>query len=70
MRSWRSKRAEVRQRKARRRHPLADHAPEAWIVIVVVVVVVGSPYLSPEAMGLIGVVVTLLGSRVRPQPAQ
>ena len=70
VKSWRSKRAEMRQKETRRRHPLADHAREAWTVIVVVVVVACAPHLSPEALSLIGVMATLLGSRVRPQSAR
>ncbi|MEU4211707.1 hypothetical protein AB0F13_17170 [Streptomyces sp. NPDC026206] len=62
---------ERRQGNARRRHPLADQLHDALtIVIVVIVVAVCSPGLSPEALGLIGVVTTVLGSRARARAGQ
>ncbi|WP_190132590.1 hypothetical protein [Streptomyces mashuensis] len=55
------------QRKgARRRHPLAGQLYDALtIVIVVVVVAACAPGLRPEALGLVGLVVTVLGSRAQ-----
>lgn len=57
---------ERRQGNGRRRHPLADQVYDALtVVIVVIVVALCSPGLSPEALGLIGVVTTVVGSRTR-----
>ncbi len=57
---------ERRQGGAPRRHPLADQVHDALtVVIVVVVVAVCSPNPTPEKLGLIGLVVTVLGSRER-----
>ncbi|MDT0447639.1 hypothetical protein [Streptomyces hesseae] len=56
------------RRCAPRRHPLADQVYDALTVVIVVIVVAAcSPGLSPEALGLIGTVATVLGSRSRPR---
>ncbi|MEV5240822.1 hypothetical protein AB0K89_17215 [Streptomyces cinnamoneus] len=53
------------------RHPLADQICDALtIVVVIVVVAVCSPGLSPEALTLIGVLATVLGHRERARARQ
>ncbi|MFG2178229.1 hypothetical protein ACGFLS_05835 [Streptomyces abikoensis] len=54
------------RRYAPHRHPLADQVHDGLtVVIVVVVVAVCSRGMSPEALGLVGVVATVIGSRSR-----
>ncbi|MEU3877958.1 hypothetical protein [Streptomyces sp. NPDC029704] len=63
----RHKRFQERRRgSAPRRHPLADQVYDALtIVIVVVVVAVCAPGMKPEALGLVGLVASIVGSRSR-----